>query len=304
MNILPKKSWHVLSRKNIEKVRSDEAEAKAREEELAQRAALAEQEARVRLMRKRAREREGLPDLDEEEGGREAKGEVRADGHINFFADLESGVGLKLTNAEHEAEKKADQEKLEKRIGLLNYLVDKDKSDPEPWYMRKSASTESKSSSGASAKAEHRKEVMDPLHSMKGYVAAKKKCVEVSEGRTVETRLYEHREKHRERGRDRNTDIREGGTSDRDSRDSSKDGKLSGKKKHKHKHKAEKKANLEKLRRERRKREEAENIRVEALLRQHYGVETASGAPSSGPQAVEELPGRYNSQFNPHLARH
>ena len=195
-------------------------------------------------------------------------------------------------------------------------------SDPEPWYMRKSASTESKSSSGASAKAEHRKEVMDPLHSMKGYVAAKKKCVEVSEGRTVEvsdggdrivcdifaatlvalfyhfsyvpwqTRLYEHREKHRERGRDRNTDIREGGTSDRDSRDSSKDGKLSGKKKHKHKHKAEKKADLEKLRRERRKREEAENIRVEALLRQHYGVETASGAPSSGPQAVEELPGR------------
>ena len=35
-------------------------------------------------------------------------------------------IGLQLTNAEHEAEKKADQEKLEKRIGLLNYLVDKD----------------------------------------------------------------------------------------------------------------------------------------------------------------------------------
>ena len=53
-----------------------------------------EQEARVRLMRKRAREREGLPDLDEEEGGREAKGEGQADGHINFFADLESGVSV------------------------------------------------------------------------------------------------------------------------------------------------------------------------------------------------------------------
>ena len=57
--------------------------------------ALQEQEARVRLMRKRAREREGLTDQEEEEaGGQEAGGEKRADGHINFFADLESGVSF------------------------------------------------------------------------------------------------------------------------------------------------------------------------------------------------------------------
>lgn len=35
-------------------------------------------------------------------------------------------VGLKLTNAEHEAEKKAEKEKQEKRLGILNYLVDGD----------------------------------------------------------------------------------------------------------------------------------------------------------------------------------
>ena len=58
--------------------------------------------------------------------------------------------------------------------------------------MRKSASTAAGkgSSSGASAnaKAEHRKEVMDPLHSMRGYVEAKKKCVEAVGGSTLDVR--------------------------------------------------------------------------------------------------------------------
>ena len=119
-------------------------------------------------MRKRARERDGIDaeEEEEEEQGREvSRGATRAegeetgerDGHINFFSDVERGVGgcyrhdichyintcthtslhfalcasvlqvgLRLTNVEHEAEKKAEQEKVEKRIGLLNYLVDKE----------------------------------------------------------------------------------------------------------------------------------------------------------------------------------
>ena len=101
----------------------------------------------------------------------------------------------------------------------------------------------------------------------------------------LQTHPYGHREKHRKKEGD-SRDPRE---RDRDGRDMSKDKKLTEKK---HKHKEDKKAELEKLRRERRKREEAEKGRVEALLRQHYGMEASAGPPSSGPQAVEELPGR------------
>ena len=37
-----------------------------------------------------------------------------------------SQIGLQVGNTEREKEMKQEQEKLEKRIGLLNYLVDKD----------------------------------------------------------------------------------------------------------------------------------------------------------------------------------
>ena len=43
---------------------------------------------------------------------------------VNFYAPAQ--VGMQTTNVDHDKEKKDEQEKFEKRIGLLNYLVDKD----------------------------------------------------------------------------------------------------------------------------------------------------------------------------------
>lgn len=177
MNILPKKSWHVLSRDNILRVRRDEAEAKAEEEEKQRRVEIAERESRLGVMRRRAHAREeggeGDHSAPKREGGREesnaTKNDSTGDGHINFFADMTQGVGLQLTNTEHEKEKKQEQEKFEKRVGILNYLVDKEKADEEPWYAKQKKSAEE------SAKVKRRKELMDPLTQMHHHLTAKRK---------------------------------------------------------------------------------------------------------------------------------
>ncbi|CAI8010282.1 Leukocyte receptor cluster member 1 homolog [Geodia barretti] len=187
MNILPKKSWHVLNKDNIAKVRRDEAQARAEEEEKASRAAIAEQEARLGAMRKRAREKDGVEE--EERGGGKERGRKEkreecsvtdASGHINFFTDLQKGIGLQVGNVEREKEMKQEQEKLEKRIGLLNYLVDKDKSDNVPWYVKSGRGGAGVEAEGRkSAKAEARKELQDPLLEMRGHLEAKRKREEV-----------------------------------------------------------------------------------------------------------------------------
>lgn len=55
-------------------------------------------------------------------------------------------------------------------------------SDTEPWYVKsggKGVESGSSESKRKSAKAEHRKELMDPLLSMKQYVEAKKKSEDI-----------------------------------------------------------------------------------------------------------------------------
>lgn len=116
MNILPKKSWHVRSKKNIERVHQDEAEAAKTESLERERKLRAEQEARIRELRARA----GIPEPQR--------------GHINLFE--ESQDHQQSRNRDHEKEKQDDEARWQQKVGLLKKLVRAEDVN-KPWYCNK-----------------------------------------------------------------------------------------------------------------------------------------------------------------------
>lgn len=164
MNILPKKRlvllifilfyfntinsnffrWHVRNKDNIARVRKDEANAAAEEKEKLRRAHKADQETRLNILRKRAREDNEEATVSEAPKAKSSKGlavqcydeniritalhseiKERLDkkDHVNFFNDAEENTdGNVKANKEHDEEAKEEKEKYEKQIGYLTYL--------------------------------------------------------------------------------------------------------------------------------------------------------------------------------------
>ncbi|KAL9548981.1 hypothetical protein MBANPS3_005434 [Mucor bainieri] len=109
MNILHHKSWHVYNKDNIERVRKDEAEAEAEAKKKQDRVILAESEARLDLLRKRANA--NLPTIQDTQDTKRIE-------HVNLFQDLEDKRNANTNNPELEAEQKAKDEKWEKQITM------------------------------------------------------------------------------------------------------------------------------------------------------------------------------------------
>ena len=274
MNILPKKNWHVRTRKNIEKVRKDEAKAAEEERKLNERIALAEREARTEYLRGRAQ-----TGPSSSLGSSSARSEVNHPSkHVDLFADSQFGRGDQRVNLEHEREEKQKTEKWEQQVGILTYLHKSQSDVDHPWYLqpheqRLLGSTDHTSVTG-STKDEERKDYLDPLKIMKQHLS-KMKSTEKKPDREV---------KGRKSSIDRNR----------------------GKRKPEQVVKVEPDDKMAQLRKQRLDRERKERERAEKLIRNHR---RANGSPvpsslASTPRAVDERRIQYHSQFFPHLSNH
>lgn len=304
MNILPKKNWHVRNRDNIERVKRDEARAAEEEKKQLERAAVAEREARTKLLRERAQAKGAIDFVGSEV--------VAVDGstshHVNFFSDLEKQT--KKVNKDHEAEKKAEQEAWEKKVGILTQLgqsviegqvktlVDGHRIQPpdvDPDVKRK--------------------ESMDPLKLMREYMGHKENSNDLKSRK----RKYEQTQGSASSRHDKaepasklayQSHISKSHSSSHKKRREDKESRKRHKRKQKHKHRKHKKdkernsnsnkeplKNLEQMRAERIRRENEERKRAEQLL--SGKIETTV----SEVMLTDALDGRYNSQFHPHLSR-
>lgn len=192
MNILPKKSWHVRNKDNVERVRRDEENARKDEKEREKRAALAEQEARTALLRGRAAKKLIEDDKTQETALVLADDKAK---HINFFAEIEEGL-RHGSNPEYEAEKRAEQEKRERAIGLLTYLGQSARdtqSGVKPWYVKSHEQRKDPTAASESSREKGKKSSLDPLNDMKKYLETKKSLKD--KDRTHKERKHKEKEK-------------------------------------------------------------------------------------------------------------
>ncbi|XKL64751.1 hypothetical protein PGB90_004837 [Kerria lacca] len=251
MNILPKKRWHVRNRENIAKVRKDEAAALEEQKEKERRKRLAEQEAKIDLMRKTTEQKYNIANqlTFTESSSSQAK-------HINFFSHIEEGAAVTdAKNKEHEEELKNEKEKYEKQIGYLTYLgQDTNEANKSvSWFNKPRSALYSKDECDLKGKNK-----LDPVHMFK---PRKKKCKNKKKKKIQDC-------------------LSSSDSSSSESEQLSKKNKLLI------------------LREQRLKREQEEKSRADKLLAKIRGEPVPEKDQVSVPFTQ-----KYNSQFNPHLAR-
>lgn len=295
------------------------------------RVGLADQEAKINLLRERVKtKRPFVEETDTshptEEEPTSAAAVSTATGHVNFFSDLEVGkyVSTKV-NADHVKEKKDEQEKYEKQIGYLTYLGQdtNEATGKRDWYDVAPNRTERLDEEGKKIEVSLKSKLLhDPLKVMERYVGRSIKSLP-SSSKLEQAQVIKQYEPiigstfidHRKRKRSESPSKSE---------TSSKRHKKSKKKKHKKDKKRSKrspslsassddeekrilqKQKLEKLRAERLQREKVERAKADKLLAKLRGDPDPDEKPKPAKEASQQprhVKQKYNSQFNPEIAR-
>lgn len=263
---------------------------------------LAEQEARLDLLRNRAKTNKST----------ETTTSSAAE-HVNFFSEVEDGKYISpQDNADHVKEKKDEQEKYEKQIGYLTYLG-QDTNELEGkrnWYdvLPNRSGQDQLDEGGRKIEVNLKSKLLyDPLAVMQRYLGTSsfEKSSKETNSEPVKSLKYEsvignissmhdrHSKKSKKRKSKKHKKEKKSKKSKRKSSSESSSEDEVRRKLQRQK--------VEALRIERIKREKVERERAEKLLAKIRGEpEVVEKKPPPDPSQVKQ---KYNSQFNPDIAR-
>ncbi|CAD0200863.1 unnamed protein product [Chrysodeixis includens] len=291
MNILPKKRWHVRTKENIARVRKDEAEAAEKEKQEKLRIERADREARLSVLKHKSKLKLQEYGIEDKDPGPK-QDEVLE--HVNLFRNFEEAI--KTTNKEHDNEAKNKKEEYEKKIGYLTYLGQdtNEALGKTNWYeVPPEASGSSRSSNVKETydklvlKDEDGKPKIREVDEKNGEVGWKKK-------QSIDPmNAFKHLH-HSSKALP--TKIKEKKSSNLTNKN---DQYKHKKKKHKIDKREEKEKKLQKLREARLKREQQEKYRTELFL---TGLNKTPD-DTDREEKDNKVKAKYNSQFNPELAR-
>lgn len=297
MNILPKKRWHVRTKENIARVRKDEAEAAEKEKQEQLRIEKADREARLNVLKNKSKQKLLELGITEVEPEKTASFE-----HINLFANFEDAV--QTTNKDHDKELKDKKEDYEKKIGYLTYLGQdtNEALGKKNWY--EVLPDTSKSSRASNIKDTYDKLVLKDKDGKPMIKEPDEKDGELNYKRKQfldPMNAFRHLRHHSYKNEKA---LKNNKHTHGDSTSVTKKDKNTKKDKHKHKEKKQnrdkdndKEMKLQKLREARLRREQQEKYRTEIFL-----TGLAKPANTNDKKDTRVTP-KYNSQFNPELAR-
>lgn len=285
-----------------------------------------EQEARIDLLRQKAKSKSSeLPGTSSATLCNDDQQSIQK--HVNFFEALEEGRDApKKPNVEHEKEKKDEQEKYEKQIGYLTYLGQdtNEATGKRDWYEMppdRDKKDDDDTEIGLKFKTYH-----DPLNVMKKYMSIEESKKDKSADSKTK-RLLTGYEPIMNKVIDINKELEIHRKLKKELKRKHKKEKKSKKKKSKKKSSRKKKRSssskscsepnsdsdqetillkqkrLEILRQERIKREQEERLKSQQLLAKIYGDPNPKPKEPIQQASAPQMKRKYNSQFNPELAR-